>query len=117
MAAFETWTHSDLKQMVQIKELSGILLSKDSGGNLLGVELTDDGVPVNMSGTVKGYAVLCDGTTKTITGSCSGNKAYIILTSAVYDVPGPVSIVIKLDSTTIGAFTGFVRRSMTETNA
>ena len=115
MAAFETWTKSDLKQLVQIKDLSGILLSKDNGGNLLGVELTDNGVPVDISGTVKGYAVLCDGTTQKIDGAHTGNKARIVLTPGVYNVPGPVSIVIKLDNTTIGAFTGFVRKSMTDT--
>lgn len=115
MAQFETWLHSDLKHMVQVEDLSGLLFSADNGGNLIGVEVTDNGAPAVLSGNVKGFVILSNGTTEKINGNLQGNKATISLTTAVYNVPGPVSIVIKLDDTTIGACRGYVRKYISDT--
>lgn len=115
MARFETWLHSDLKQMVNVADLNGVLFSKDSGGNLIGVEVTDDGAPAALSGTVMGYAVLSDGTTVKIGGSLDRSKAYVVLPSAVYAVPGSVSIVIKVGTTTVGACRGTICSFITDT--
>lgn len=114
MAEFQTWVHSDLKHMVQAEELNGVLFEKDNNANRIGVILTDNGVPAQVSGSVMGYVILRNGVTEKIAGSISGNRASIVLPSSVYDIEGPVSIVIKLDETTIGACRGYVRKYITD---
>ncbi len=115
MPRFETWLRNDLKKMPSVVNLDGVFFAKDSGGNLVGVEVTDNGAPASLTGTVKGYFVLSDGTTLQANGTLSENRASVILPDGAYDVPGPVSIVIKLGDTTVGACTGFIRKSITET--
>ena len=40
---FRTWLKSDLKNPVVVKEMTGNLFSADNEGNLIGVEVTDNG--------------------------------------------------------------------------
>ena len=96
MAVIETWLRCNLEQTVQPVALNGSLFSTDSGGNRIGVEVFRNGSPVALSGTVSAKVVLADGTTQTLSGSCLGNKASVVLTSACYAVPGNVTITIKL---------------------
>ena len=76
------------------------------------------GEAVTLSGTVSANVIRQDGETVTVTGSRSGNTAYVDLTSACYAVPGHLEIYLKLtDSgtvTTLGACEGTVMRSRTE---
>ena len=103
MAYIETWIQTDLSQIPKVHDLKGVLFSSDSSANLIGVEVTDNGEPVVLEGNVKGYVVLSNGVTKKINGSYRNNsKVYIVLTNAVYSVPGPVDIYIKLQSTESG---------------
>lgn len=114
MAVFETWLKSDLKKPVQVKPLTGNLFSQDEDGNLIGVEVFDDGSPADLSGGVNGYIIRADGSTVVVIGERSGNKVSILLPAAAYAVVGPISIVIKLSTTTVGACTGYVYRSTTD---
>lgn len=115
MAQIETWLKCDLKKPVQVHALPGNVFSADNNANLIGVELFNDGVAEPVSGGVIGYAIREDGATVIINGSSDGNKAYIVLPKSAYVVVGQLSVVIKIGTTTVGACTGNVYRTTTET--
>lgn len=115
MAVFETWLKSDLKKPVTVQKLSGNLFSADNGGNLIGVEVMNNGSPATLTGGVTGYIIRDDNSTVTVTGTLSGNKASIVLPSSAYVVVGKVSIVVKVGTTTVGACVGYVYRTTTDT--
>lgn len=119
MARIETWLNQDLKQAVKVKYLDGNIFSADNFGNLIGVNVTSDGVPVTLSGSVSGSIIRADGETVAVSeGSVSGSTAYIILPQAAYAVPGTISIVLKLtsgnDITTLAAVVSNVYRTATD---
>ena len=102
MARIETWYEQDLKKPVLPQYLEGRFFSFDNVGNLVGVNVYDNGSPATLSGSVTGYCVLQDGTTVQVNGTRSGNKVYILLPQSALSVPGTIGIGIKLvDSTTI----------------
>ena len=119
MAVIESWVRCDLKKPVQVQMLGGNLFSMDNQGNKIGVEVFDNGATASLSGTVSGNVIRADGATVAVSGTLSGNKAYIVLPQAAYAVPGIITIVIKLTSssviTTLAAVTGIVYRSSTDT--
>lgn len=96
MAQIETWYNQDLKQPVKVHYLHGNVFSQDNQGNILGVNVFDDGVPASLSGTVNAYIIRSDGATVPATGSFSENKASVVLPEAAYAIPGIISIVLKL---------------------
>lgn len=99
MAVIETWLRCDLNQTVQPVKLNGSLFSTDSGGNRIGVEVYKNGSPVTLSGDVSAKVLLSDGTQETLSGSRSGNRASVVLTSACYAVPGNITVTIRLTET------------------
>lgn len=99
MAVIETWLRCDLTQTVQPVTLDGNLFTSDSGGNRIGVEVFRNGSPVSLTGTVSAKVLLSDGTQVTLSGSRSGNRASVVLTSACYAVPGNITVTIKLTET------------------
>ena len=115
MAVFETWLRSDLKKPMRVVELSGNLFSADNGGNLIGVEVLDGGQAASLSGSVYGYVIRADGATVLIEGTLTGNRASVVLPASAYLVIGPVSIVIKVGTTTVGACVAQVYRTSTDT--
>jgi len=115
MAVFETWLKSDLKKPVVPRQI-GVLFSEDIGANKIGVEVTDDGQSAEITGAVTGSVIRADGVTVTVNGSSSGNKAYIILPEEAYDVVGDLSIFIREGTTTIGACTASVIRTITDSS-
>ena len=120
MAQIETWYRQDLKQPVQVHHLHGNVFSQDNQGNLLGVEVFDDGVPASLSGTVSANIVRSDGGTVAATGTVSGNKLSVVLPAAAYAIPGVISVVIKLSSggsaaVTLLAVVALVYASSTDT--
>ena len=96
MAQIETWYNQDLKQPVKVHYLHGNVFSQDNQGNILGVNVFDDGSPASLSGTVNAYIIRSDGATVPATGSISGNKASVALPEAAYAIPGIISVVLKL---------------------
>ena len=113
MARFETWLEQDLNSPVCVRQLPGDLFRQDSQGNLIGVNVTKDGESVTLAGTVIGYVILPDKTTITVSGTRSGNTAYIVLPGTAYAQAGPVSITIKLtdgnEILTLAAVQGYIQ--------
>ena len=96
MTQIESWFTQDLKKPVNVNYLDGNVFSQDNQGNIVGVEVLDDGVPASLSGTVSANIVRSDGGTVSATGTLSGNKLSVALPAAAYAVPGVISIVLKL---------------------
>lgn len=120
MAVCETWLRSDLKKPIIVEELKGVFFSADQNANVIGVEVYNDGSAASLSGSVVGSIIRNDNATITVqNGTLSTNKASITLPQAAYVVPGPLHIVIRLISgttkTVLGACTGYVWRSTTDT--
>lgn len=120
MAVIETWFKQDLKSMVAVHPLPGNVFTADNDGNLVGVEVFDDGVPADLAGTVSANIIRPDGGTVSVGGTLAdGNRCYVILPQAAYAYPGPVAVIIKLTNgttvTTIGAAVGTCTRSTTGT--
>lgn len=115
MAQIETWLKCDLKKPVKVHSLDGNVFSADSAANLIGVEIYDNGQAAQITGAVHGYAIREDGATVIIDGTLSGNKASVILPLSCYTVVGRLSVVIKVGTMTVGAVTGNVYRSTTDT--
>ena len=116
MPVIESWITQDLDQPVGVTPLGGNLFSGDNAGNLVGVHLTEGGAPASgVTGTVTGYFIRSDGTTVLISGVRSGADVSCTLPLACYGVVGPFSLVIKVGNTTVGAVTGYVYQTSTDT--
>ncbi|MBQ1779224.1 MAG: hypothetical protein IIZ93_13805 [Acidaminococcaceae bacterium] len=119
MAVIESWFNQDLKEPVKVRYLDGNIFSADNSGNLIGVNVFDDGEPASLSGSVSASVIRADGNTVAVTGTLSGNQVSIVLPQAAYAVPGVISIVIKLtsgtDITTLCAVVANVYMSTTDT--
>lgn len=118
MAVIESWFTQERTQPVKVRYLDGNIFSMDNNGNLIGIEVLDNGEPASISGTVSASVVRADGATVAVQGSLSGNKCSVILPQACYAIPGAISIVIKLTSgsniATVGAVVGIVYQSSTD---
>ena len=119
MAQFETWLKNDLKKPLKVEYLKGNIFSQDNQGNLVGVEVFDNGEPAELTGTVSANVIRLDGATVAVSGTRDGNKCYVVLPQSAYAVPGIVSIIIKLTNssvvTTVAAAVATVYRSSTDT--
>lgn len=118
MARIETWFDQDLKEAVKVRYIDGNVFSQDNKGNVIGVNVYDDGEPASLTGSVSGSVVRSDGATVAVVGSLDGNKCSIVLPQSAYAVPGVISVVIKLtngeDITTVCAVVGNVYVSTTD---
>lgn len=114
MQPFETWLKADLQAPVTVKRIDGNLFSGDNQGNLVGVTITDAGEPATLSGEVRGYFIRSDGNTVIMSGTIDGNKVTVVLPSACYTVVGQFSLVIKVGQVAVGACTGYVYQSNTD---
>lgn len=103
MARVETWFNQDLQEAVKVHYLDGNVFSADIQGNVVGVNVFNGGATATLAGTVVGNIIRSDGVTVSLEGTLSGNMASVILPSEAYEVPGVISIIIKLrgsDTTT-----------------
>ena len=95
----------------------GRIFYSDVQAQRIGAIVTLEGQAAFLSGTCSGTAILNDGSTVPLTGTVSGNEAYIDLDSSCYAVEGPIQIFLKLTTgsvvTTLLAAVGTV--SLTET--
>lgn len=94
----ETWVSQDLKQPVKMIYPKGNFFEEDNQGNLVGVRVFNNGSAATLSGSCVGYCVLANGTSIPVNGTVSENKAYIVLPSSAYTIPGPIIVIIKLVS-------------------
>ena len=118
--AIITDLNCNLREAVKVKYLDGNLFSQDVYGNAIRVIVMDGDEPATLSGTVSGIAVRADGGSVAISDSrIDGNVATIVLPAAVYSIPGPISIVIKIADTytvtTLAAVVTNVYQSSTDT--
>ena len=95
MAQIETWFDQDVDKPVNVRFLGGNVFNADNMGNKIGVRLYKDGEPQNITGGVVGYCILATGISLPVSGSASGNSAWIELPEAAYAVPGNINIIIK----------------------
>ena len=106
-------------EAVKVQYLNGNLFSMDNSGNLIGVNLSRNGVPYSGGGSVSASVIRADGATVAVTGALSGNLATVVLPQSAYVVPGVLSVVIKLtvsgEVATIGAIVSNVYQSSTDT--
>lgn len=118
MARIETWFNQDLKKPVKVQYLDGNVFSQDNSGNVIGVNVYDNGQVASLSGTVAANVIRADGGTVAVSGSLSGNKASVVLPQTAYAIPGPISVIIKLtsggDVTTLCAVVANVYQSSTD---
>ena len=119
MAVFETWLNQDLQKPLKPQVLDGSLFTQDNMGNQVGVILTNNGEPANVSGTVSGTVIRADGASVAVDdGQAQGNRAWITLPQAAYAVPGQAVIVIKVTDgetvTTVGAAVAYIQKSTTD---
>ena len=120
MARIESWFKQDLKKPVQVQAITGNIFSQDDQGNLIGVEVFDNGEPATLSGTVSANIIRADGATVAATGTLSGgNKVSVVLPAAAYAVPGNIVVALKLTTsgviTTLLALVVTVYRTTTDT--
>ena len=115
----ETWFNQDVKKAVKVQYLDGNVFSQDNNGNKVGVCLLDEGAPVNVAGTISANVIRVDGATVAVSGSSSGNKAWVLLPQSAYAVPGVISVIIKATNsgnvTTLCAMVANVYQSSTDT--
>lgn len=114
---FETWIETELTKLPTVMKLMGRAFSLDDGANKVGVIVKDGGEPITLSGTVKGYIIKPDGTMiNDISGSKSGNRAWIVLPSSAYSQQGKITVTIKLingtEVSTLGAVEAYVYRTL-----
>lgn len=118
MAKIETWCNQDLQQAVKVRYIDGNVFSADNNGNIIGVNVFDNGEPATLSGSVSASIIRSDGATVAAVGTLSGNKVSVSLPQSAYAVPGVISVVIKLtsgsDITTLCAVVGNVYMSTTD---
>ena len=110
---FETWIETELTKLPTVMKLMGRVFSADDGANKVGVIVKDGGEPITLSGTVKGYIILPDGTmVNDVSGSKSGNRAWIVLPSSAYSQQGQITVTVKLingtEVSTLGAVEAYV---------
>ena len=120
MAVVKINLSCELSEAVKVQYLHGNLFSQDNQANEINVSVFEDGEPVELAGTVTANVIRPDGGTVAVTGGTySGNVATITMPSAVYAIPGAISVAVKitLDSvvTTIAAFAATVYATSTDT--
>ena len=93
---FEQWANLNLLELPKVNGLNGYLFSEDNGANKFGVIVKRGYESVTLTGSVKAWIIRPDGETLEVNGDKSENRAWIILPEEAYEVPGHISIFIKL---------------------
>lgn len=63
--------------------------------NRVGAIVTLNGEPLSLGGTCSGTAIRADGNTVPLTGTVSGNQAYVVLDSTCYAVEGVLQVYVS----------------------
>lgn len=109
---FEYWLDTDLQKLPQVRQLEGRVFSQDSGANKIGAVVKDGGEDATLSGSVSASIIKPDGTTVSVSGSMSGNRAWVVLPDSAYTVVGKIGVFLKLtngtDVTTLGGVEAYV---------
>ena len=93
--------------MINRSFLCRILGEGDANGDRFGVRIFNNGEAYSLTGcSCSGYFVRPDGGTTVITGTISGNTAYVTIPQACYAYPGNFTLSIKITGT---GFAGTMR--------
>jgi ssDNA-binding Zn-finger/Zn-ribbon topoisomerase 1 len=57
MARIETWFDQDLQKAVKVQYIDGNVFSQDNNGNVVGVNVFNNGVPASLNGSVSGTVI------------------------------------------------------------
>lgn len=66
----------------------------DHNANRVGAVVSMNGEPYELEGSCAGTAILADGSTVPLSGTVSGNEAYVVLDSACYQVEGHLHVFV-----------------------
>ena len=110
----EYWTRTDLQKLPEVKRPGDLLFYADSDANRIGVHVSDGGIPVTLTGSIRAWIILPDGTTIQEDGEKDGNRAWVDLPDEAYVAQGPIGIYLKhINGTkiaTLGGVEGYVYR-------
>ena len=116
---FEYWADADLLSGPPTVPVKNGFFTYDNEGALLGVRVYKNRLPHTLTGDIKVYAKLADGTTLETVGEIIENtKAIANLSSEVYAVPGPISIALAnkegAKQKVLAIFIGYVTQTRTD---
>lgn len=84
------------------RDVGALLGLYDKAANRFGVELYDNGTALTLSGkTVTGYMIRPDGNTVNLSGTVSGNQAFVELTENCYLYDGAFTLTLKVGTQTV----------------
>lgn len=90
----------------------------DKLANRFGIRAFRGGTPENIGGNCSGYFIRPDGGTVVITGTVSGNEAYVVLPQACYAYEGNFTLAVKVgngtDESTLRIVDGVVATTTTD---
>lgn len=104
----------DLTKPLKTEQCGTLIASKDSNANKFGVNVYAGGTAVSLAGcTVKGTFVRPDRQVVELTGSTTGNQAFVTLNANCYAYSGRFTLTIKIEKTsglcmTVRIVNGFV---------
>ena len=94
MAQFVNLFDVDLQRPNQPQPLRQIAGEGDANGLRVGARVTDGGAYTALGGSCVGKVVRADGATVQLTGTISGNVAYVVLDQTSCAVEGPIQVAV-----------------------
>ncbi len=115
---FERWVDINLdKGKAATLDLGPLLFTEDVNPLKLGIRLKDSTGDVTVTGTVSGNAITASGDTITLTGSKSGNTAWVVIPQDAL-VQGRLEVFLRISDSSTEAVAlyayGTVKRSETD---
>lgn len=99
MDTFERWFTQDLNKPILPQHGQGLVFTGDDGTPLVGVHVTRNGAPADLSGAVSCTVIRADGTTVPVTGgTISGGDVSVVLSSACFNIRGPIGVALAVTS-------------------
>jgi hypothetical protein len=95
MAQFVNIFDVDLMKSHAPVRLNQMIASGNHEANRIGANVYDNGQPAALNGQCSGLVLRADGTTVPITGTISGNQAYIVLDQSACEVPGDIQVAVN----------------------
>ena len=94
MAQFVNIYDVDLMKPSAPRQLRQMVCEGDAKGNRVGANVYSDGIPVSLGGQCVGKVVRADGTTVQLTGTVSGNQAYVVLDQSSCAIEGQIQVAV-----------------------
>ena len=98
MDNFARWYDQDLAKPILLQYDRSLVFSGDNESVTVGVHVAYNGEAASLAGTVSGAVIRSNGTTVPLTGTLSGSDVSVVLTSACFNVPGPIGVSLTVTS-------------------